>query len=65
NVCRSSIAHLQTPSAQISSAGCNRHIWQHMIRYRLGPNNAKYRKWTRLAHDMHLVREDGCSWGST
>ncbi|GKT96734.1 hypothetical protein Ct61P_14584 [Colletotrichum tofieldiae] len=44
--------------------GCNRRIWQHIIRYRLEPANASWHKWSRLARDIYLVREDGSRWSA-
>ncbi|KAK1573474.1 uncharacterized protein LY79DRAFT_525671, partial [Colletotrichum navitas] len=65
-VCRSTISHLQIPGAHIAfSAGCNRRMWQHIVRNRLDLTTAPWRKWRSVACEMHLVREDGSSWSAT
>ncbi|KZL65639.1 hypothetical protein CT0861_03143 [Colletotrichum tofieldiae] len=65
HACSLTIEHLRSAGTRMTfGPGCNRRIWQHIIRYRLEPANASWHKWSRLARDIYLVREDGSRWSA-
>ncbi|KAK1827273.1 hypothetical protein QBC39DRAFT_362216 [Podospora conica] len=66
-VCRTSIETLLVPGSRLNFApGCQRLIWQYVIRERLGKAPtaalADAGPWVELLRQLHLVRPDGNLW---